>query len=171
MDRKKGKLINVDTCHEPQSFQNFSSRLPILGARIVTWGTFDTEHQQFLSILWISLLSGTIRLLHRNALHIHIFVWKEENCSNHAEYVRRRRTKYDQRGLRSPDVVQVGVSHEENGGQTEETIPKYTLLNMSARVRILKYDCYIATWAAHCIKPAVWGRSTAFCIVQPCSMI
>lgn len=35
-DRKKGKLINSDTCNGPQIFQKSSSRLPILGARTMT---------------------------------------------------------------------------------------------------------------------------------------
>ena len=59
--------------------------------------------------------------MHSNWLHV--FVCKEENCSNYAENVLdATEKKYSHLGLRSPDVVQVGVSHEENGEEPGETL-------------------------------------------------
>ena len=67
-------------------------------------------------------------------------------------------------------MVQVGVSHDENGEEAEETIRMYTLLNVNARVRLLNMGVNNAAWVAHCMKPAVCGRSTVFCILQASSM-
>ena len=38
-------------------------------------------------------------------------------------------------------MVQVGLSHDENGEEVQETLRMLTLLEESARVRLLKYEC------------------------------
>jgi len=38
-------------------------------------------------------------------------------------------------------MVLVGLSHDENGKEAEETLRMLTQLNVSARVRLLKYEC------------------------------